>query len=140
MNAAPREKLTPSESLLREFALAYPETKEDFPWGYRALKVKKKAFVFMGAEEGMTSMSFKLPKSAKTALKHSFTEPTHYGLGKHGWVTATFDSGDDLPMDLLRRWIDESYRAVAPKTLVKQLEGAPAAKPAPTRKKKVTKK
>ena len=29
---------------------------------------------------------------------------------------------DEVPVDLLEEWIDESYRAVAPKTLVKQLD------------------
>jgi predicted DNA-binding protein (MmcQ/YjbR family) len=122
MIETPREKLTKSEAALRDLALKYPETHEDFPWGHRALKVKGKVFVFMGAEEGATSMSFKLPKSAgKAALKNSFASPTHYGMGKHGWVTVAFDLGDSLPMDLLRGWIDESYRAVAPKRVLAQL-------------------
>src|SRR5436305_14782180 len=114
MIASPREVMTKSEKTLRDFALSYPESHEDFSWGHRALKVKKKAFVFMGAEEGVTSLSVKLPKSGKAALKHSYAEPTHYGLGKHGWVSLTFDSGDILPMDLLKKWIDESYRSIAP--------------------------
>lgn len=118
----PREKLTKSEKTLREFALAYPETTEDFPWGHRTLKVKKKAFVFMSTEEGITSLSVKLPKSKNAALKLKNAEPTHYGLGKHSWVSLTFDSGDDLPIEQLKKWIDESFRAVAPKTLVRKLE------------------
>jgi hypothetical protein len=48
MIETPREKLTKSEGALREFALKFPETHEDFPWGHRALKVKGKVFVFMG--------------------------------------------------------------------------------------------
>lgn len=117
----PREKLTKSETTLRKFALSYPETSEDFPWGHRTFKVKKKAFVFMGTMEGVTSMSVKLPKSNKAALKLPNAEPTHYGLGKHGWVNLTFDSDDKLPLEQLKKWIDESFRAVAPKTILKQL-------------------
>ena len=45
----------------------------------------------------------------------SFAEPTGYGLGKAGWVSARFEPGDDVPVDLLKQWIDESYAAVAPK-------------------------
>ena len=130
MNSSPREQMTKSEKILREFAMGYPEVHEDFPWGHRALKVKKKVFVFMGAEEGVTSLSVKLPKSNKSALKLSFAEPTHYGMGKYGWVSLKFDSGDDLPMEQLKKWIDESYRAIAPKTLIKKLDGVePKASP-----------
>ena len=119
---SPRETLTQSEIDLRAYCLKYPETNEDFPWGHRAFKVKGKVFVFMGADEGATSMSFELPKSKKVALKNSFASPTHYGMGKHGWVTVAFDVGDKLPMETLQSWIDESYRAVAPKRVQKQLE------------------
>ena len=42
-----------------------------------------------------------------------FAEPTHYGLGKHGWVTAHFDQKKKPAIDLLEAWLDESYRAVA---------------------------
>src|SRR5262245_45702806 len=115
--------MTKSEKTLRDFALSYPETTEDFPWGHRTLKVNKKAFVFMATMEGVTSLSVKLPKSNKTALKLKNAEPTHYGLGKHGWVSLTFDSGDQLPLEQLKKWIDESFRAVAPKTLLKRLDG-----------------
>ena len=34
---------------LREYALAFPEAWEDFPWGDRVVKVGKKIFVFLGA-------------------------------------------------------------------------------------------
>src|SRR5881396_321973 len=115
-----------SESLegrLREMALGYPATTEDFPWGERAIKVGGKAFLFMRAEGGTVSFSVKLPGSGAEALEESFTEPTHYGLGKHGWVTATVDSTRDAPLELFRGWIDESYRAVAPKKVIAQLDG-----------------
>ena len=42
-------------------------------------------------------------------------------LGKSGWVTATFHKGDRPPFDILKSWIDESYRAIAPKKLSKKL-------------------
>ncbi len=46
----------------------------------------------------------------------------------------TFDAGDDLPMELLSSWINESYRAVAPKSLVKLLDGGSESKPTKTKK------
>jgi predicted DNA-binding protein (MmcQ/YjbR family) len=119
----------PAEAALRAFALSYPEATEDFPWGHRAIKVRRKAFVFMSNEEPELSLSVKLPASAEGALQFPFCEPTHYGLGRSGWVTATFGQKDRPPLDVLRSWIDESYRAVAPKKLIAELDGAPAAKP-----------
>ena len=44
-----------------------------------------------------------------------------HGLGKWGWVTATLEKGK-IPVALFKEWIDESYRAQAPKRLVKQLD------------------
>jgi len=108
------------ESKLREFALKFPEAYEEFPWGHSAMKVKKKAFLFMGTDEnGRFSISVKLPQSRDMAIDLPFTEPTGYGLGKSGWVTAYFT--DEKPLDLIKSWINESYRAIAPKTLVKLL-------------------
>ena len=107
---------------LRKRSLGYPGATEDHPWGETAIKVNGKVFVFLG-EDGM---SVKLPQSRDIAHDLPFTEPTHYGLGKHGWVSLTFDSGDELPMEQLKKWIDESFRAVAPKTLVKKMDGVTA--------------
>src|SRR5437762_6007733 len=122
------------EGRLREMALRYPATTEDFPWGERAIKVGGKAFLFMRGEGGTVSFSVKLPRSGAEALEESFTEPTHYGLGKHGWVTATVDSTRDAPIELFRYWIEESFRAVAPKRVVAQLDAQSAQPPASTKK------
>jgi len=118
MQDLPRKKLTPAETTLRLYALAFPETTEDFPWGHRAFKVNKKIFATLVSEKEVTTLSVKLPRSSKQALKEPFATPTHYGMGKYGWVTCTFDVGDQLPVKRLQAWIDESYRAVAPKKLV----------------------
>jgi predicted DNA-binding protein (MmcQ/YjbR family) len=109
---------------LRALALALPETTEDFPWGERAIKVRGKAFLFLRAEGDTVSFSVKLPRSAADALELPFVEPTQYGLGKHGWVTATVDAGRTAPLATFEGWLDESYRAVAPKRLVAELEAS----------------
>jgi len=120
--------VTRHELALREFALRFPEAYEEFPWEHRAMKVKKKIFVFLGNnEEGGLSLSVKLPYSNREALLLPFTAPTGYGLGKSGWVSASFGKREKPPLSILSEWIVESYRAVATKTLVKQLdaEGLP---------------
>ena len=111
------------ESALRKYALGFPETWEDFPWGERVVKVGKKVFVFMGLPDGQLTLSVKLPESHTVALMLRFAEPTGYGLGNSGWVTARFAGNEKPPEDLLREWIEESYRAVAPKKLVATLSG-----------------
>lgn len=118
---AEMRELKESEERLRDLALAYPEAYEEFPWGHRAVKVKGKTFVFLAlAEEGL-SLSAKLPLSGVAALALPFASPTGYGLGKSGWVTARFAPGDEVPLDLLHEWLDESYRAIAPKKLAARL-------------------
>ena len=42
-----RNQLALAESALRQHALAFPESYEEFPWGHLAVKVKGKAFLFM---------------------------------------------------------------------------------------------
>lgn len=44
---------------------------------------------------------------------------TYSGLGQWGWLTIPLE-GTDLSM--LRDWIDESYRTVAPKKLITELD------------------
>jgi len=111
-----------AESALRKHALSYPETKEAFPWGHTAIKVKGKAFLFMALEKGVFSLSVKLPVSGKVAVALPFASPTEYGLGKSGWVTARFQAKDDVPVDMLKEWLDESFRAIAPKRVLALLE------------------
>ena len=123
--------------VLRAFALGYPGAHEEFPWGERVAKVKGKVFVFLGREEDGLGLAVKLPRSATMALGLPFASPTPYGLGKSGWVSVQFAKGEKPPLDLLRAWIDESYRAVAPKTLVKQLDGGAAPAPAAAKPAKV---
>jgi len=64
----------------------------------------------------------KLPESAAEALELPYAEPTHYGLGKHGWVTFTVDASREAPLTEFAAWLAESYRAVAPKKLAAALD------------------
>jgi hypothetical protein len=54
-------------------------------------------------------------------------EPSGYGLGKSGWVGVRFEAGAIPPIDMLQEWIEESYRAIAPKRLVAELDARKAA-------------
>jgi predicted DNA-binding protein (MmcQ/YjbR family) len=110
---------------LREFALSLPGAWEDFPWEERTAKVGKKVFVFLGMDPtpaGEYRFSVKLPESAEQALALACCEATGYGLGRAGWVTVRADAADCPPVEVLLDWVEESYRAIAPKTLVRELD------------------
>jgi predicted DNA-binding protein (MmcQ/YjbR family) len=109
----------PDAKALRKAALKYPDTKEDFPWDHHAFKAGgKKAFLFLtGDAEGGFNCSMKLPFRQADALKLRGAEKTGYGLGSSGWVTFTFGGKSKPPMAKLVDYLDESWRAVAPKKL-----------------------
>ncbi len=129
----PSAKLKKDAERIRKYALSFPETQEDHPWGDSAFKVKKKTFVFMSLEETGISISIKLNESLFNALALPFTEPTPYGLGKSGWVTATLPTDRDIPISIIDNWILESFRLIAPKTILKQYDAA-SAKPVSKKK------
>src|SRR5262249_19719126 len=104
-------KPCPAELALREYALEFPEAVEEFPWGERVVKVNRKVFVFLSTHKGRFYVSVKLPESNEAALRRAFAKPTGYGLGKSSWVSASFDAkSKKIPLELLRTWIDESFR------------------------------
>jgi len=109
------------EARLRAAALAYPEVEEHHPWGESAFKVRGKVFLFLFRGEDQLSFSMKLPASREFALVWDFTEPTGYGLGKSGWVTCKLAADTEFDPELIESWLDESYRAVAPKRLAASL-------------------
>ncbi len=81
-----------------------------------------RTFAYLSAEGEPFSVSFKLPYTGSEVLGLPGTMPTAYGLGRGGSVTLT-DTGGDLPsLKQLKAWLDESYRAQAPRRLVKELD------------------
>jgi len=134
MSAALKLKHADAKTL-RQAALAYPDTVEDFPWGHSAFKApNKKAFMFLSSsEDGGFSFSLKLPFRNEEALAIKGAEPTGYGLAKSGWVTFSFSAKAKPPMTKLIDYLDESWRAVAPKKL-----SAAFAPPAPVKRRKAT--
>jgi predicted DNA-binding protein (MmcQ/YjbR family) len=120
----PDKKYSRLAGAIRKRALSYPETQEDFPWGESAFKVKGKTFVFMNDGKEGVSFSTKLGDARDLALALPGSEPTHYGLGKKGWVTVRPTSRTSL--EVLYYLIDEGFRSVAPKRVVATLPAPPA--------------
>jgi predicted DNA-binding protein (MmcQ/YjbR family) len=104
------------------FALSFPGTWEDHPWNETVAKVGKgKVFVFFGGPEGIPCVTVKLDESHGHALALDGAHPSGYGLGRSGWVTIPIAA---TGFDVLRDFIEESYRIVAPKRLVAELGAA----------------
>lgn len=119
------KKLFALQAKLRDYALGFPEAWEDHPWDHIAVKVRKKAFVFLSGDdlfEGKLSMTLKLPISNEMVLGLPYMERAGYGLGKSGWVTMRLGPKDKSDLGMFKSWIGQSYRAVAPKTLIKTLD------------------
>ncbi len=128
-----RSALVRTHDRLEALARSFPDAWEDHPWGDRVFKVNRKIFLFLtlvdgpmdGADvgtDGGLSMTVKLADSHEEALTFAFVSPTTYGLGKAGWVTARFSGRARPPADILADWVDESYRAVALKRQVAELD------------------
>jgi predicted DNA-binding protein (MmcQ/YjbR family) len=121
-----KKKGLPSDKVLqelREHGLAYPGAHTKSPWpGHLDLAVNDKTFAYLSLEGEPFSISCKLPNTSHVALLLLFCKPAAYGLGKSGWVSATFPPNRKLPVEMLKEWLDESYRAQAPKKLLRQLD------------------
>lgn len=118
---------------VRAFALSYPHAIEDFPWGEPVIKIdhpplkwanglaRGPMFLWLGQREvPEPAVSVKLKASRDEAMEIGRAAPlAHSGLGQWGWLTIPLAGAD---LRLVRDWIDESYRIVAPKKIVAELD------------------
>jgi hypothetical protein len=118
---------------IRAFALRYPRAVEDRPWDTPVVKVDHPPgrmingfvygpmFLWLGhADAPVPTVGVKLTDAYDEALATAQAAPMRYsGLGHWGWLMIPLASVDS---DLLHDWIDESYRNVAPKVLIQQID------------------
>ncbi|MGX1134587.1 putative DNA-binding protein (MmcQ/YjbR family) [Streptomyces glaucescens] len=111
---------------VRGFALGLPGAAEEFPWGESVAKVNKKVFVFLGVDDGSYPLGVTVKLTDGTAHAHALTapgaEPAGYGLGKSGWVSIPLEHEGAPSAELLCDWVEESYRTIAPKRLIADLD------------------
>ncbi|MGQ4385816.1 MmcQ/YjbR family DNA-binding protein [Streptomyces sp. SAS_270] len=111
---------------VRAFALGLPGAAEEFPWGETVAKVNKRVFVFLGVDDGSHPLGLTVKLKDEEAHAHALTspgaEPAGYGLGKAGWVRIPLDGHGAPAAELLCDWVEESYRVIAPKKLVAELD------------------
>lgn len=117
---------------IRAFALRYPRGIEDRPWDTPVVKIDHPPgrmingfvygpmFLWLGrADATDPAVGVKLTYAYDEAVATAPATPMKYrGLGHWGWLTIPLASVD---RDLLHDWIDESYRNVGPKALIKQI-------------------
>ena len=111
----------PVTSALRDHAMTFPETSEGASCVNRAFKVRKKNFLFVGEkDDGACKVMLKLGPSLDEAEELA-GEDSRFEVGKTGWVTVRFGEADVPDAELVKGWVGESYRLLAPKSLVKLL-------------------
>lgn len=113
---------------VRGFALGLPGASEEFPWGETVAKVNKKVFVFLGLDDGSYPLGVTVKLKDEAAHAHALTspgaQPAGYGLGKAGWVRVPLEEQGAPAAELLCDWVEESYRVIAPKRLIAELDGS----------------
>ncbi len=102
-----------SVQALRKIAMRHPETSEGIACAgtsleSRTIKAGSKAFLFLRA----TEIRLKLEESLAEAKRIAKKDPKRFQVGAGGWVKAVLSDGGP-PLELLKRWIDESYRLMA---------------------------
>ena len=120
---------------LRRFALGLPAAEENFPWGETVIKVRRKPgippwrkegvhgpmFLWMGQRDAAApSVCVKLTRAYEEAVAVAGATPTTIsGLGQWGWLTVRLSAVD---VALVSDWVEESYRNVAPRRFVAELD------------------
>jgi hypothetical protein len=102
------------ETLLKKLALSYPDVKEEI--ACKGTKVEsavfranKKSFLFLG--NGVVRL--RLYESLKAAEKLSKKDPARYSTGIGGWVKVVYGPAQPIEVDVLKKWVAESYRGNA---------------------------
>ena len=94
-------------------------------FGHSVMKVGKRSFVILGLShdgDGRPSVAVKTDPATQDLLVHQGRfERTPY-IGQHGWVSAT-GTVRELPWPALEGLLEDAWRAVAPKRVLKRFDG-----------------
>jgi len=116
-----------AETQLTAFGLTLPETSAAPGWPpTRALYFRKKMFFVFGDRKelpGHLTMIMKLPVSAGMVQDLYFVQESKGWFRQHNWVIARFGPDDDImaEIDTLKGWLVQSYCAITPKKLARQV-------------------
>ncbi len=116
---------------VRKIALGYPEAFEKVSWGRPVFCAPKIFVMFGGSVKGDTkgeyiqhphSILVKVDESDRKALEQDnrFFYPAY--MGPSGWLGLDLKAAKKVDWDEVRELVDASYRMIAPKKLVRQLD------------------
>jgi predicted DNA-binding protein (MmcQ/YjbR family) len=108
---------------VRKICLGFPETSEKLAWGHPTFRVRDKIFATIGvnADDKVVTMTTKPPPGDQEALLAEgppFFFPKYVGV--RGWIGFVVDSKTDWKH--VAELVEDSYREIAPKRLVAQLD------------------
>ena len=124
----------PMHDRLLAITLKLPGAYEDWPWGSIHCKVDGKIFVGWGrADDGEMYMGIRtsLDKQAILVASDSRFSIAKY-VGKHGGIDMKIGAKPDWAE--VEDFIVESYRLIAPKKRLAELDGKPTTKAPPAKK------
>jgi hypothetical protein len=106
-----KRKVPDALEALRAMASRYPDVEEGIACKGTAAecvtcKVNQRAFLFLRS----AAVMLKLKESVGEVESLAGKEPDRYNAGAGGWVTVRRPTEGPLPMDVMERWIGESYR------------------------------
>ena len=106
---------------LRQICLSFPEAVEKETWGHPTFRVNDKMFVMCSTDDTTgPTMTLKAPAGEQELLLASsvrFFYPSY--VGANGWIGIKLSNSTDW--DEVRELVDDSYRLIAPKRLLKAL-------------------
>jgi hypothetical protein len=124
MTTTPHQR---AEAVLTAYGLTLPETDVAQGWNVtRTLRVKGRMFAIFGDKgepADALTVIVKLPISVEMVQHLYFVRESRGWYKQHDWVIAHFGPHDDIlaEIDTLEGWLKQSYEAMAPKRLGRQL-------------------
>lgn len=100
-------------SEIKQYLLAKPETREDYPFGpdVAVYKVKDKMFATRSSHQGVDNMNLKCDPQEALALRDIFDAvKPGYHMNKKHWNTIILDGS--IPDNEIKRMIDNSFLLV----------------------------
>jgi hypothetical protein len=116
-----------AEAELAAYGLTLPETDAAQGWSVtRTLRVKGRMFAIFGDKgepADALTLIVKLPISVEMVQHLYYVRESRGWYKQHDWVIAHFGPNDDIlaESDTLKGWLRQSYVAMAPKRLGRQL-------------------
>lgn len=119
-------KATTVLTKMRTICLALPESNESETWGKPHFRVGEKIFAGCGENEGRLTIGFKTDmETANRLIRGGRFSRARY-VGHHGWVSMDVAAIEDW--NEVRDFVTGSYRLIAPKRALAQLDQKQRAK------------